>query len=151
MLSDGSNVFTCNGRNQVATLNGVSPQYDAFGRRIKNAAGTSFLYNGANAVQELSGSTVTANLVSGGVDEIFTRVDASGSFAPLKDALGSAIALVDSSDNVQTTYSYDPFGNTSASGAANGNEFQYTGRENEGDGLYFYHNRYYSPSRGRFI
>jgi hypothetical protein len=65
MLSDGSHTFTWNARDEVATLNGVSLQYDAFGRRIKNAAGTSFLYNGANAVQELSGNSVTTSLLSG--------------------------------------------------------------------------------------
>jgi len=31
MLSDGSNVFTWNARNQVASLNSVGLQYDAFG------------------------------------------------------------------------------------------------------------------------
>jgi RHS repeat-associated protein len=151
MLSDGSNAFTWNARNQVASLNGVNLQYDAFGRRTTNAAATSFLYDGANAAQELSGSTVTANLVSGGTDEIFSRTDASGSFTPLKDALGSAIALVDSSGNVQTSYTYEPFGNTSVSGASNGNKFQYTGRENEGNRLYYYRARYYNPTIGRFI
>ena len=103
MLSDGSNVFTWNARNQVATLNHVSLQYDAFGRRTKNLAGTSFLYNDANAVYELSGSTDTANLLGGGIDEIFSRTDSSGSFTPLKDALSTAVALVDSSGNVQTS------------------------------------------------
>src|SRR5882724_11979770 len=118
ILSDGSTVFTWNARNQVASLNNVSLQYDAAGRRTKNVAGTSFLYDGANAAQELSGTTVTANLLSGGVDEVFSRTDGSGTFTPLKDALGSTVALVDASGNMQTTYSYDPFGNTTASGAA---------------------------------
>jgi RHS repeat-associated protein len=151
MLSDGTNAFTWNSRNQVAKLNNISLQYDAFGRRIQNAAGTSFLYDGANAAQELSGGTVTANLLSGGVDEIFSRTDGSGLFTPLKDALGSTIALVDSGGNVQTSYTYDPYGGTSVTGTNSGNEFQYTGRENEGNGLYFYRARYYSPLLGRFI
>ena len=74
-------------------LNGNMLYDDAFGRRIKNLAGTSFLYNDANAIQELSGTTVTANLLSGGVDEVFTRTDSSGSFTPLKDSLGSTNRL----------------------------------------------------------
>jgi RHS repeat-associated protein len=151
MLSDGTNAFTWNARNQVAKLNNVSLQYDAFGRRIQNAAGTSFLYDGANAAQELSGSAVTANLLSGGIDEIFNRADSAGTFSPLKDALGSTIALVDSSGNIQTSYTYDPYGGTSVTGTNSGNEFQYTGRESEGNGLYFYRARYYSPLLGRFI
>jgi RHS repeat-associated protein len=31
------------------------------------------------------------------------------------------------------------------------NTFQYTGRENDGNGLYYYRARYYNPSIGRFI
>jgi RHS repeat-associated protein len=151
MLSDGTNSFTWNARNQVATLNNVSLQYDARGRRIQNAAGTSFLYDGANAAQNLSGGVVTANLLSGGIDENFSRTDASGASAPLTDALGSTVALVDSNGNIQTTYSYDPFGNTSAAGSSTTNVVQYTGRENEGNGLYYYRARYYSPVLGRFI
>jgi RHS repeat-associated protein len=119
-------------------------------RRIQNASGTSFLYDGANAAQELSGNSVTANLLSGSVDEVFTRTDSGGAFAQLKDALGSTIALMDSSGTVQTSYTYDPYGGTSVTGTANGNEFQYTGRENEGNGLYYYRARYYSPLLGRF-
>jgi YD repeat-containing protein len=102
MLSDGANTFTWNARNQVAKVNNISLQYDAFGRRIQNAAGTSFVYAGANAAQELSGSTVTANLLSGGIDEIFSRADSSGALAQLRDALGSTVALVDSIGNLQS-------------------------------------------------
>jgi RHS repeat-associated protein len=151
MLSDGANAFSWNARNQVATLNSVTLQYDGFGRRTKNLQNTSFLFDGANAVQELSGSTPTANLISGGIDEIFTRADSTGTFTPLKDALGSTIGLVDANGNLVTRYFYDPFGNTIVSGASHSNAFQYTGRENEGNGLYFYRARYYSPVLGRFI
>jgi RHS repeat-associated protein len=125
--------------------------YDGFGRRTKNLQNTSFLFDGANAVQELSGSTATANLISGGIDEIFARADSTGAYTPLQDALGSTIALVDASGNLATQYAYDPFGNTTVSGTTNSNAFQYTGRENEGNGLYFYRARYYSPLFGRFI
>jgi RHS repeat-associated protein len=135
----------------VATLNSVSLQYDGFGRRTTNLQNTSFLFDGLNAVQELSGSTPAANLISGGIDEIFTRAESTGSYTPLKDALGSTIALVDASGGLVTQYAYDPFGNTIISGATNSNGFQYTGRENEGNGLYFYRARYYSPLLGRFV
>jgi RHS repeat-associated protein len=151
MLGDGQNTFTWNARNQVAALNGVSLQYDAFGRRIKNAVGTSFLFGGANATQELSGSTVTANMLTGGVDELFLRTDGSGAVTPLTDALGNVIALVNSAGVVATTYTYDPFGNTTTTGAVSANPSQYTGRENEANGLYFYRGRYYSAALHRFV
>lgn len=47
-----------------AALNSVSLQYDVAGRRTKNATGTSVLYSGANAVQELFISTPPANLLA---------------------------------------------------------------------------------------
>jgi RHS repeat-associated protein len=90
-------------------------------------------------------------LITGGIDEIFTRADSTRTFTPIMDALGSTIALVDGSGNLVTQYAYDPFSNTTLSGATNANAFQYTGRENEGNGLYFYRARYYSPQLGRFI
>lgn len=58
---------------------------------------------------------------------------------------------MDANGNLQTTYSYDPFGTTTTSGQNSGNEFQYTGRENDGNGLYYYRARYYNPQFGRFI
>jgi RHS repeat-associated protein len=151
MTSDGTNSFTWNPRGQLATLNGNTIQYDALGRRVQNSAGRSLLYDGGNVIQELSGLSVTANLLSGGVDETFTRNDSSGPSTLLRDALGSTLALVDASGNVETTYTYDPFGATSVSGQASTNEFQYTGREDDGNGIYYYRARYYSPVLGRFI
>lgn len=151
LLSDGTNTFIWNARNQLASVNNVALQYDAFGRRTRNATGTSFLYDGANPIQELSGAAVVASFLTGGIDEIFSVTSSSGTFTPLHDALGSAVALVDSSGKVQTSYTYDPFGNTSVSGPENGNDFQFTGRENEGNGLYYLRARYYSPALLRFI
>jgi RHS repeat-associated protein len=150
MLSDGVNSFTWDARNHMATLNGASLQYDAFGRRITNPAGTSFVYDIANPAQEKSGSTVMANLIAGATDEVFSRADAAGSFTQLKDDLGSTLALADSTGNLVTSYTYDPFGRTTISGAASANVFQFTGRENDGN-LYYYRARYYNPVMGRFI
>jgi len=82
---------------------------------------------------------------------MFSRKDGAEPLTPLQDAQGSMIALVDASGNLATQYSYDPFGNTTMSGAVSGNPSQYTGRENEGNGLYFYRARYYSAVLGRFI
>jgi RHS repeat-associated protein len=151
MLSDGSNSFTWDARNHLATLNGSSIRYDAFNRRTQNPAGTSFLYDMANAVQELSGSTVTANMLTGGIDEIFARATSSGTFGVLQDNLRSTVALGDAAGAIQASYTYSPFGVTSASGLAGISEFQFNGRENDGNNLYYYRARYYNPALGRFI
>ncbi len=115
---------------------------------------TALLYDGVNVVQELSGSPLAprANLLTGlGVDEILTRTDSAGTRHLLTDALGSTLGLTDSSGTLLTEYTYEPFGNTIASGQANANPFQYTGRENDGTGLYYYRARYYNPNYQRFI
>jgi RHS repeat-associated protein len=109
------------------------------------------LYDGPNIVQELQGGTPTANLLTGGLDETFLRSDSTGARNLLTDALGSTIALSDGTGMIQTQYTYDPFGSTIMSGEASGNVSEYTGRELDEAGLYFYRARYYDPSIGRFI
>jgi RHS repeat-associated protein len=61
------------------------------------------------------------------------------------------VGLADSTGAIRTSYGYDPYGNTGATGTANDNSYQYAGRENDGTGLYFNRARYYDPSWGRFI
>ncbi len=78
------------------------------------------------------------------------RTDTGGSTNFLADALGSTVALTDSTGTVQTNYSYEPFGKTTVSGAATSNNSAYTGRELDATGLYFYRARYYNPQFGRF-
>jgi RHS repeat-associated protein len=151
MTYDGATTYTWDARNRLGAFGSTTFAYDSFGRRTRNATGIAFLYDGANAVQELSGSTVTANLLTGGVDEIFTRADSAGTRNFLGDALGSTLALTDSTGTVQTQYSYEPFGKTTATGSASSSTFQYTGRENDGTGMYYYLARYYNPTLGRFI
>ena len=111
----------------------------------------SFLNDGGNVAQELVGRSPTANALSGDIDEVFQRTGGTGPRAVLTDALGSTVALLDASGAVQTQYTYEPFGATSTSGAVSANPAQYTGRENDGAGLYYYRARYYDPNAGRFI
>ena len=58
--------------------------------------------------------------------------------------------LTDGAGNKLVDYTYDPYGATTADAAVS-NPFQYTGRENDGNGLYYYRARYYSPGMARFI
>jgi len=122
------------------------------GRQGNLGSTTNYLYDRANVVQELQAAAPTANLLTGlGIDEPFLRTDAAGARSFLADALGSTLGLTDSTGTLQTQYTYEPFGNTTASGLGSANPFQYTGRENDGTGLYFYRARYYSPTLQRFI
>jgi len=103
-------------------------------------------------VQELNGATPVANLLTSlGVDEIFLRTDSAGTRSFLTDGLGSTMALADSTGTLVTQYTYDPFGKTTFTGTASTNAFKYTGREDDGTGLYYYRARYYHPALQRFI
>jgi RHS repeat-associated protein len=140
---------------QPAAISGATPasfQYDAFGRRVQKTLGntaTALLYDGPNAVQERVGSSVTNLLAGLGIDEQLTRTDGAGTRTLLADALGSTVALVDGSGTVQPEYTYEPFGATT--GASGPNPYQFTGREHDGTGLYYYRARYYRPALQRFL
>jgi RHS repeat-associated protein len=155
--SDGLTSYLWNARDQMTGLSGgtsASFTYDGSGRRQSKSIGgtTSFLYDGSNAVQELSGGAPTANLLTGlGIDETLTRIDVGGTNTLLVDGLGTTLGLTNNTGSVQTSYTFEPFGATTVSGASNANTAQFTGRENDGTGLYAYRARYFSPALRRFI
>jgi RHS repeat-associated protein len=158
LKSDGSNTYTWNARAELISITGGAPSnfaYDAHGRRTHKTAGgttTGYVYDGENVIQELSGMTPTANLLTGlGVDETLTRTDLANTSNVLTDALGSTVALTDASRSVTKEYSYEPFGKATSTGLGNGITAQYTGRENDGTGLQYSRARYYSPELQRFI
>ena len=95
-----------------------------------------------------------ANILPGlRIDEFLTRTDVAAGVTNnfLTDALGSPVAVTDNAGTVQTEYTYEPFGQTTVAGVADSNPYQYTGRENDGTGLYYYRARYYHPQLQRFI
>ena len=158
LTNDGTKTYTWNARNQLSGLSGgvsASFQYDGFGRRrVKTVSGTStsFLYDRLNIVQELTSGSPSANILPGvGIDEWLTRTDGAGARQLMADALGTIVALTDGSGAVVTEYTTQPFGETTTSGATSSNTLQFTGRENDGNGLYAYRARFYIPALQRFI
>lgn len=89
------------------------------------------------------------NLRSLNIDEPFVRQSSSNEFYHT-DALGSTLALSNTAGAVATSYNYEAFGKTTVTGVSL-NTVQYTGRENDGTGLYYYRARYYSPKLQRFL
>jgi RHS repeat-associated protein len=129
--------------------------YDPLGRRSTrtvNGLTTRYLYDGPQAVAELNDGQPPVALLTGlRIDEAIARYSEGAERTALTDALGSVIALA-GEDQVPTAfYAYSPNGETAASGERTGNASQYTGRENDGTGLYYYRARYYDPALKRFI
>lgn len=104
-------------------------------------------------VQEQQGGALNNLLTGVGIDQLYARSDVPGRLYFLSDALNSAIALTDSTGNVLQRYSYDPYGSYAMqyTGTGIGNTYTFTGREDDGTGVYYYRARYYSPVLQRFI
>lgn len=92
-----------------------------------------------------------SNWLTGRTDEIFTGTDSTGTANFMTDALGSTMLLTNSSGSTIAQYAYQPFGNATVTSGSSTNEFQFTGRENDGTGLFFNRGRYYDPLFQRFV
>ena len=162
--ANGTTTYSWDARNRLVGLNrtviasnseaiSASFTYDALGRRTSktiNGVTTQYIYDRYNIVAEIQNGVIEATYLRGlRIDEAFVRQTSSNEYYHT-DALGSVMGLTDQTGAMQTTYSYDPFGNTAITGTS-ANPFQYTGRENDGTGLYYYRARYYSPRLQRFI
>ncbi len=166
--------FTWDSRNRLTSLTAsgltASFSYDAIGRRTERRitrAGqpvqiTQYVYDGLQAVGEikLAQGTVLASqtsLITGlELDEVLARVTRSGGSAAqqrsyLTDALNTVFAQAREDQSAVNRYRYSAYGETASSGEDEGNAIQYTARENDGTGLYFYRARYYDPVMKRFI
>jgi RHS repeat-associated protein len=157
LLSDGANEYTWNARGELTGISGeasASFVYDPFGRRISKTLGettTELLYDQANVALESSEETTTASLLAGlAPDQLFSRTTEAGTDSYLTERLGSTIALANGSGEPTTSYSYEPFGAPTSTGAASDNPYQF-GRETDGTGLQYNRARYYSFEAGRFI
>ena len=152
----GTTTYTWDARDRLIALAGpgltASFKYDALGRRVQrvvNGQTTGFLYDGVQALAELGANE--AGLLTGlAIDEAIARYTARGERTMLTDALGSVVAETRGDQTIATAYGYSPYGETVRSGEDGGNSTQYTGRENDGTGMYFYRARYYEPELKRF-
>lgn len=154
----GTTAYTWDARNRLVAISGPTVNaafaYDALGRRIGktiNGQSTSVLYDGLDTVWESGPGGDATYLRTLAIDEALARTDGTGTATYLTDTLGSTVALADSGAGVVTEYAFAPFGKTAVTGSPSTNPFQFTGRENDGTGLYYYRARYYDPGRGRFV
>jgi RHS repeat-associated protein len=154
---NGTTTYSWSARNRLVGINGPNVSatfaYDPLGRRISktiNGVRTEYQYDGNNVVSEIGGGAVaTSYLRSLKIDEVFVRQSSSNEYYHT-DALGSTLQLTDDAGNITSFYTYETSGETIVSGMS-ANPFQYSGRENDLTGLYYYRARYYAPLLQRFI
>lgn len=159
LIGDGVRTYVWNVRDQLTEIREggavvASFQYDAGGRRVARTEGgvtTAYLYDGVDAVQETQGAVTNPILTGLGTDQRFARNEASGRAYFLTDHLGSTRALTNASGAVVQRYDYTAYGEVTPSASGFSNPYQYTGREQDANGLMYYRARYYAPAQARFI
>lgn len=156
--ANDSTAYTWDARNRLTGIAApglaASFQYDPLGRRIVrtvNGETTSYLYDGVQAIGEVRAGQATALLTGLAIDEAIARYALSGRLTQLTDQLGSVIRQIDEAGATQSQTAYSPYGEATTSGDDRGNSTEYTGRENDGTGLYFYRARYYDPALKRWV
>lgn len=156
LTGDAVNSYIWDARNRLLGITGPSPAtmaYDGLGRRsvrLVNGAWTLFGYDGFNPIVEVRNAGAADTLTGLGIDEYLVRSSVDGPSHLLVDALGTTVALADGDGIVRSEYTYEPFGRAVVAGFASV-PFQYTGREDDQNGLYYYRARYYHPGLQRFV
>jgi RHS repeat-associated protein len=161
--STGTTNYTWDFENRLTsvTLPGsggtVSFKYDPFGRRIyKSSSGGAsiFAYDGDNLIEETNaaGGVVARYLQTQKIDEPLAMLRGGTTSYYQVDGLGSVTSLSSPAGALAQTYTFDSFGNQTASTGSLTSPFRYTGRESDSEtGMYYYRARYYDPTTGRFL
>lgn len=135
----------------------VSFKYDPFGRRIyksSSSATSVYAYDDKNLIEEVnSAGAVVARYTQGeNIDEPLAMLRSGATSYYEQDDLSSVTSLSNGAGSLAQTYTFDSFGNQTASSGSLTNPFRFAGREFDTESsLYFMRARYFDPVTGRFI
>jgi RHS repeat-associated protein len=135
----------------------VSFKYDPFGRRIEKTTSSTtsiYAYDANNLVEETNatGAVVARYALTQNIDEPLAMLRSATTSHYHADGLGSVTSLSNAAGALAQTYTFDSFGNLTASSGSLTNPFRYTGREWDTEtNLQFSRHRYYDPNVGRFL
>ena len=165
-VQGGTNAATLiwDAKGRLATLiRGASAEtygYDPLDRRISRSGGTlgnlDYYLEGEHLESVSSGGQVQEKYFRGSsIDELVAGyVNQGGQLVPYlfqHDVVNSVAASSKPNGGASATASYFAFGETQSTTGAAVSRLKYTGREDDGTGLYYYRARYYDPSIGRFV
>src|SRR6185503_19537551 len=154
LTSDGTNTFGYSSENLLTSAPGTTLSYDPW-MRLSQVAGTTtsrFAYDGVNLIADYDGSNALQHryVFGPGTDEPIVEYSSTGVRTYLSsDERGSIVARTDSTGALVNANTYDEYG---IPGSANAGLFQYTGQVYLPQvGMYYYKNRFYSTTLGRFM
>jgi RHS repeat-associated protein len=178
LKDDGTHTFVHDALNRLIEVRRISDgltvaryTYDALNRRVTKTVtnsgalngATRYLLDGVQEIEERDGAdAVVAQYVYGpAIDEILTMERGGQAYYYHDDSLGSIEALTDGTQAIVERTTYDAYGAPKFTNAtftpagttsSVGNPFLFTAQRLDPEtGLYYYRNRYYNPSTGRFI
>jgi RHS repeat-associated protein len=159
-------LYSWDSRNQLSSIAGgpaasFTGAYDSIMRRYDQTTAfggggtTTYLHDNKDVARSDTFPFSNNYLMMPGTGEVLAFSTTGGghtnNFVPLQDRLGSTIGLVNSSNSLQTQYTYDPFGNATTTGQASSYPYLFGRMELDSSGLYHTQTRYYSPTFGRFL
>lgn len=139
----------------------VNFKYDATGHRVQktltqgsSVTTTTYLYDGNNVISDVdqNGNLLARYAATQNIDEPLAELRSGVVSYVEADGLGSVSSLTNQAAAIVNSYTYDSFGNLTASSGTIANRFQYTSREFDSEtGLYYYRARYYDQTTGKFL
>ena len=157
--------FSWDAKSRVKTLTktGVTETYayDPMDYRIKRSGGAlgslDYYLEGEHLESIYSGANLQAKYLRGSsIDELVAGYlyDTDAKLKPYlfhHDNVTSTTAVSGHNGGTIQSTTFGAFGNTQSTTGASPNRLKYTGREDDGTGLYYYRARYLDPVRGQFI
>ncbi len=155
LTNDGTNSYTWDRANRMLTApNNTSYTYDGLGNRVSQTVGTTAtnylldLQPGLVKVLRQSDGTNTNHYIHS-VRGIHAQSDGTNWQYITQDGLGSVRSLIDSTLGVDSTHTYDPYGNYIGTAPTTA-YFGFTGEQTDSNGQMYLRARYYDPSLGVF-
>jgi RHS repeat-associated protein len=142
-----------------ANFQTINYKHDVYGRRSEKKVdgfSTRYVYDGGQVIAEYNGNNnlLRKYIYGPGIDQPVCMIEEAESetYYYHFDALGSVVALSDSSGDTVQTYQYSVFGQVAASDDDFPNPYMFAGRRYDIEiGLYYNLARYYNPYTGRFL
>ena len=137
----------------------INYKHDVYGRRSEKKVdgySTRYVYDGDHVIAEYDGNNnlLRKYIYGPGIDQPVCMIEESDSetYYYHYDALGSVVALSDSSGDTVQTYEYSVYGQVAVEDINHPNPYMFAGRRFDIEiGLYYNRARYYNPFIGRFL
>ncbi|MBO8131425.1 MAG: DNRLRE domain-containing protein [Candidatus Marinimicrobia bacterium] len=131
----------------------INSSYDSFGQRVKREFYIECVYyitSGQNVLEEYNKKQELEALhIYNGISRIAT-IKGGNIYYVCQDQVMNSRAIVDDVGSVVQERSYYPYGEKRAA-SGNISKYQYSGKEEDPNGLYYFGARYYDPSIGRWL